>query len=82
MFWSVKIVRYDWSVSGGFRLNENVGEIFWQTHQKKVWPFLKSAESFNASIWLAKITGELLWPAVRQIRDSPEKKKSGESLAV
>ena len=32
MFWSVKIVRYDWSVSGGFRLNENVGEIFQQTH--------------------------------------------------
>ena len=24
----VKIVRYDWSVSGGFHLNENVGKIF------------------------------------------------------
>ena len=27
-FLGVKIVRYDWSFSGGFRLNENVGEIF------------------------------------------------------
>ena len=35
MFWSVKIVRYDWSVSGGFRLNENVGEIFLTNSSEK-----------------------------------------------
>ena len=37
-----------------------------QTHQKKVRALLKSAESFNASILLAKKAGELLWPVVRQ----------------
>ena len=34
--------------------------------------------------WLKK-SGEMLWPArigIRQIRDWPEKKKSGESLPV
>ena len=45
----------------------------------------KGAESFNASIWLAGKSGEMLWPGrigIRQFRDPPEKKKSGESLPL